>query len=655
MADLMPRMVRPSVDDCRPFNVPEADARRVALLDWAETRDVGALWSPDDARWATQRARADGGDLRRARARHAAQRLGERDERLAAFLEAAPWSTGWVLLTGALGLVLGVVTDRLGGQQLNLLALPLWGLLGLQLLAYLALLALALRGRRLGDTPPWRLTHRLLAPRGRGRAAQVRAHWWRLSLPLQAARVALLWHVGLLGLNLGLIAGLYLRALGLEVLIGWESTYLDAGQVQRLADLLLAPAAALTGLPVPDVGPLRHGGLQGPQALAATWLHLLAATVALVTLPRLLLALHAGLRSWRLARALPLAVGSGPADLRLLVIDPQRRLAGSLLGETGEQLASPEGDRLWLTQAAAPPVAPPVAWSARALARLDLSPAPAAAAPYDARVTAEQLPAVAPGWPAQRRQLRALEPLWSPDHRAAWQRLLTAWEDPVREREVRARELMGQTLARLALQPVHLAQGDDPQVRLQSAVAQQLASLADQLRELYGEAAAGAAAPSTGLRWSHRVVRPRSVARNSVLGGVLGGAATGLGADLATGGLSLGTGALVGAVTGGIAASGVTDWLNRRDGRRSASLQVEAADMAPLLATEVVGVWMAQIGLQLPAAQVDAAVTAQAWAQALGGEAADVEARVQALLAAACEAMLRAGDASASKTPAGER
>ena len=80
--------------------------------------------------------------------------------------------------------------------------------------------------------------------------------------------MALLWHVGMIGLNLGLIAGLYLRALGMEILIGWESTYLDAAQVQRLADVLLAPAALFTGLAVPDVAPLRHGALQAPGALA---------------------------------------------------------------------------------------------------------------------------------------------------------------------------------------------------------------------------------------------------------------------------------------------------------------------------------------------------------------------------------------------------
>ena len=48
-----------------------------------------------------------------------------------------------MLLAAALGLVLGVITDRLGGQQLNPLSLPLWWVLGLQMAAYVVLLALA--------------------------------------------------------------------------------------------------------------------------------------------------------------------------------------------------------------------------------------------------------------------------------------------------------------------------------------------------------------------------------------------------------------------------------------------------------------------------------------------------------------------------------
>ncbi|MFG6414012.1 DUF3482 domain-containing protein [Roseateles sp. DC23W] len=628
------------------FVASEAAARRVALLDWAESHDVGALWSADDARWATQQARAEGAavDFRLARARHAAQRMGERDDRLTELLARPLWSGSWALAAMVGGLVLGLGLDRLGGQQLNLLALPLWGVLALQLLAYGLLFVLAFRRPALlvKKGPLLRLWQRLLTPRTRSRARQALAHWWQLSLPLQAARCALLWHLALLGLNLGLIGGLYLRALGLEILIGWESTYLDATQVQRLADLLLAPAAWLTGLAVPDVAPLRHAALQGPQALAADWLHLMAATVALVALPRLLLVLHAAWRSWRLAHALPLNVGSGPADLRLLLIDPQRRLAGGLLGQDGERLSSPEGDRLLLTLTDAAPETLPATWGGRALALLGASPARIPA--FDACAAAESLPAATPAWPAQRRQLRALGPLWPPARQGAWQRLLEAWEAPVREREGQAQRLMAQALATLCVQPLHLPDGAEPQTQLRKAVDQQLQVLAEKLRELYGQDAATDAVPSAGEAWPHQVLRPRSVARNSVLSGVAGGAATGLAADVAAGGLTLGAGALIGAVVGGVAGSGLTEWLTRRQGRRTTSLQVDLVEAAPLLIGEVLNVWLAQLGLRLPAAQVEAALDAPAWIDALKHAPAEVPARLQPLFAQVCEHLLEAAD-----------
>ncbi|MFG6431057.1 DUF3482 domain-containing protein [Roseateles sp. LYH14W] len=631
------------------FVAPEAAARRVALLDWAESNAVGALWSADDARWATQQARAEGAaaDFRLARARHAARRLGERDDRLTELLARPLWSGSWALAALVVGLALGLGLDRLGGQQLNLLALPLWSVLALQLLAYGLLFVLAFRrpNPQAKEGPVLRLWQRLLTPGTRGRANQALAHWWLLSLPLQAARCALLWHLALLGLNLGLIGGLYLRALGLEILIGWESTYLDAAQVQRLADVLLAPAAWLSGLAVPDVAPLRHAALQGPQALAADWLHLLAATVALVALPRLLLVLHAAWRSWRLARALPLQVGSGPADLRLMVIDPQRRLAGTLLGRAGERLSSPEGDRLLVTLADAAPATLPATWSGRALALLNASPAPTPT--FDACVAADSLPATTPGWPAQSRQLRALGTLWPAARQPAWQRLLEAWETPVREREAQARQLMAQALTTLCLQPLHLPEGAEPQAQLRKAVEQQLQLLAEKLCELYGQDAASGTTPSAAEDWPHQVVRPRPVVRNSVLGGAMGGAATGLGADLAAGGLTLGAGALIGAVVGGVAGSGLTEWFNRRQGRRTTALQIDLAQAASLLADEVLRVWQAQIGLQLPAAQLQATINALAWPDAFQGEPPEVQQRLSTLLAQACETLLRAADAAA--------
>jgi hypothetical protein len=120
-------------------------------------------------------------------------------------------------------------------------------------------------------------------------------------------------HAGAALLAAGLIAGLYLRGLGFDFRAGWQSTFLDAGSVRALLATLLTPASWLTGLAVPDaagMAALRVAPGVPASAPAAPWIHLLAATLALVVvLPR---ALRAALAVWRARRAgaaidLPLA------------------------------------------------------------------------------------------------------------------------------------------------------------------------------------------------------------------------------------------------------------------------------------------------------------------------------------------------------------
>jgi hypothetical protein len=288
------------------------------------------------------------------RARLGAQRLAERDERFAELLSRELWPrpAPWLALLG--GALAGIFSNYLGATPyLNLLHLPLWSLLLAQLLGYLLLALLAWRGSTAAMRPLLAAWHGLWLPRRRRsgpRAAAALTHWLVQSAPLQAARVGLLWHLALLGLNLGLIAGLYLRGLGQEYLAGWQSTWLDAAQVQALVDRLLAPAAWITGLAVPDVAPLRHAAGALPGAPAATWLHLLAATVALVAVPRALLVLVAGWRCHSRAKELPGPAVHGAHDLRLRLVDAQGRLAGGPLATDGECLCSPEGDRLLLTR-----------------------------------------------------------------------------------------------------------------------------------------------------------------------------------------------------------------------------------------------------------------------------------------------------------------
>ncbi len=55
----------------------------------------------------------------------------------------------------------------------------------------------------------------------------------------------------------GAIAGLYLRGIALEYRAGWQSTFLDAGDVAGLLHVVLAPGAWLTGIAIPGADHLR--------------------------------------------------------------------------------------------------------------------------------------------------------------------------------------------------------------------------------------------------------------------------------------------------------------------------------------------------------------------------------------------------------------
>ena len=65
----MPRMASPPIDAIHPFTAPEADARRVALLDWAEAQDY-LYWetfnSPPTHLSLPRESVAEGETLRRA-------------------------------------------------------------------------------------------------------------------------------------------------------------------------------------------------------------------------------------------------------------------------------------------------------------------------------------------------------------------------------------------------------------------------------------------------------------------------------------------------------------------------------------------------------------------------------------------------------------
>ena len=307
------------------------------------------------------------------RARLALARLGEREPGLRRWLQAqlpgidgraggaaSRWAAALLLLTAAL---LGLAGETVGAtHHINLLAPPLLGLLVWNLGVYAWLAVQALRAA-------WRPSRQAQArgvhpahgpqtahgPHGAGgpllrgllagaarlqsalgaaaesaattattasvpivaalAAARARFHrdWLAATAPLQAARAVALLHAAAALLALGALASLYARGLVLDYRAGWDSTFLDAGQVRAALGVLLGPAAAFSGQLLPDAAALAGLRLsQGGGEGAARWIHLWAITLlGAVVLPRLALAAAAAWRARRLATQLPLPDDDG--------------------------------------------------------------------------------------------------------------------------------------------------------------------------------------------------------------------------------------------------------------------------------------------------------------------------------------------------------
>ena len=369
----------------------ENEARQVLLLQAREEGEAAGLWPPEDRLWATRQAVATVGESVAperfvvARAVVALQRLLPRDAAGRRWLARRAWHPAWVLLALVLGFTAGLLADQLGApQRVNLLAPAVWVVVAWNLLVYVSLglsAVVPLPGTGL------RAALARLAHRGDG----VAALWARHAEPLSLRRLALVLHAAAAALALGLMAGLYLRGLVLDYRAGWQSTFLDAAQVQSLLGGLLAPASLLTGITLPDVAPLRVGPDGVAQASAAPWIHLYAATLGLfVLLPRSLLALRAAGAAAAKAQRFPLPLATPyfealhplmrpglPRAVRLLWVSslPSVTLLGqplSTLSEAVVMLRSEHGDELHLLPL--PAAATPAATSALALPHADARP-----------------------------------------------------------------------------------------------------------------------------------------------------------------------------------------------------------------------------------------------------------------------------------------
>ena len=371
----------------RPPHFDEHTARQVLLVQAFEAGpELPAVWSQEDRAWATRVAReavpagATPAQALAERCRHVLHRLLPRDAAAARALAWRGWSAAWLPLAVLAGALTGLAIDAIGGDQIiNLLAPPVWGVVLWNLAVYIFLLLSMLGGTRLWrsktDTNPgvryglraWLArqtasagtsiktlaaasTGRLGVSKSAAALSRYAQAWAVHGQPLGAARAALLLHAAAAALAIGLVASLYTRGLVLDYRAGWQSTFLDAPQVQRVLAALLAPAVAVTGIDVPDAATLQSLRMMPGQAAtagAAPWIHLYSALLGLlVVLPRSLLA----------AAALVRAV-QGSRRIHLPLQEPyfQRLLRGIQGGSAVVQV---------LPQGAAPPPAATLALQA---------------------------------------------------------------------------------------------------------------------------------------------------------------------------------------------------------------------------------------------------------------------------------------------------
>lgn len=340
----------------------EAAAREVVLVRALESAETAsALWSDENRAWAS-RAAAEvvgaGAPPERFIARRASlaiERFAESHPGVRRALRAATWRPWVGTLLALAAFAAGIAVDRIGApQRINVLAFPLLAILVWNLLVYAAILlqgtwgAMRRGGPRLGPIggAVTRLARGAPALADAARDARLGAvfaafaqGWARVGARLHAARVVAVLHRAAAAFALGAIAGLYVRGLVLEYRAGWESTFLDADTVQRILGIVLGPAAALTGIELPDAARLEamRFGAGGAGENAAPWIHLYAVTLALVVLvPRALLALGTWWSARRLARDVPL-----PLDEAYF-----QRLSRQITGEAARVRVVPYGYQL---------------------------------------------------------------------------------------------------------------------------------------------------------------------------------------------------------------------------------------------------------------------------------------------------------------------
>lgn len=316
-----------------PNRMSEHVARDILMVRAIETADAARqLLSEDDRTYATasamKLAQWDASDgqsaltptrLLQRRAELLLRKMAERHPAFATFIAHRQGVRFVGIALPTLALVAGFAIERIADpHRVDLLSAPLLLILGWNVAVYLALLASllmpALPIRRFAAGLWMRLSNfktvvpRKLPPLLALALTQFAKEWLALSAPLTAARIKRIVHLSSACFAIGAVGALYAHGVNARYQAGWESTWLDSGQLHTMLSLLFAPAASVFQLPGFSIADVQ--ALQLPQSVpsanGALWVHLYGGTlVLLVVLPRLLLALVARWSEKKLAAHFP--------------------------------------------------------------------------------------------------------------------------------------------------------------------------------------------------------------------------------------------------------------------------------------------------------------------------------------------------------------
>lgn len=312
------------------MSIDEASARRIVLAQAIETADAhGKLASEVERalidREAKQAAQAGAGagagpvtaehflDLR---AQRVLALVEGRDRTIASLRSGSPWRNSALAAVPLATALLGALTERIADpHRVDLLSLPLIGIVLWNVLAYLLTLgSWVLLGRARGRPAFDALRRWADAVREwRGRSGHLRAdviarfhlQWNTAAAPLHLQRWKALLHLAAFGWAAGIAASLLVQGLVVEYRVGWESTFLDAGQVRAVLHVLLAPVMwlfAFDPFTLQEIARLQLGpGDVGQVERRWVWMYV-ALLLLVVMVPRGLLAMYALWRAGRLAR-----------------------------------------------------------------------------------------------------------------------------------------------------------------------------------------------------------------------------------------------------------------------------------------------------------------------------------------------------------------